>query len=460
VNREEELAFAGVAGQAARLADGSVTSVGLLDTLLGRIERLDPELGAFRVLLPDEARAAAAAADTARAAGDPRPLLGVAVAVKDNVDLAGVPTRHGTGSPQRPAATDGPTVRRLRDAGLVIVGKTNLPELALWAVTASPWQPVTRNPWRTDRTPGGSSGGSAAAVAAGLVAAAHATDGLGSIRIPAAWSGLFGLKPSRGVVAHDEPDHWHGLSHSGFLTRTVLDTALLLDATGSGPGFVAGLSSGPRLRVGWTDRPPTPGVGVHPEIREALSATVRALVECGHDVRPVRLPRAEILHVLLPRYLRGAADDLALLVDPARTQARTRAMARAGRRVPARLLRGARRSGDRIGERLAATTFSEVDVLIQPSTAQLPIRADAFTGRGALLTLGGFGRSVPFTQLWNITGQPAASLPAAVSRAGLPIGIQLVGRRGEDRLLLTLAAELETHLGWSGRYPPMAVSAP
>jgi amidase len=192
----EAIAYAGVVGQAELLRDGALTSLELVNLLLDRVARFEPRLNAFRLVLADQARADAAAADAARRAGDTRPLLGVPIALKDNIALAGTSSMYGTGSPEPVAHEDDELTRRIRDAGMVVLGKTHLPELAMWACTESQHHGVTRNPWSLQHTPGGSSGGSAAAVAAGLVPAAHATDGLGSIRIPASCAGLVGLKPT------------------------------------------------------------------------------------------------------------------------------------------------------------------------------------------------------------------------------------------------------------------------
>ena len=225
-----DLAFAGAARQAELVRAGEVGSRELTEAYLERIERIDPQLNSYRVVLAERALAEAEQADRRRAAGEERPLLGVPVAVKDNTDIAGEHTTHGTGAFPDRASADSELVRRLRAAGAVILGKTTLPELAITGSTESMNWGVTRNPWNTDRTCGGSSGGSAAAVAAGLAAAGHATDGAGSIRIPAACCGLFGLKPQRGRVSlMPDAQHWHGMSVAGAVTRTVLDNALFLD---------------------------------------------------------------------------------------------------------------------------------------------------------------------------------------------------------------------------------------
>jgi amidase len=259
-----EVAYAGVVGQRALLREGRLSARELLQISLDRIDRYDGRLGAFRTVFAERAAAEADEADAARASGDDRPLLGIPVAVKDNVPVEAHAPSMGTGSPEMPAPRDAEVVRRLRAAGGVIVGTTRLPELALWPFTESATFGSTRNPWHVERTPGGSSGGSGAAVAAGMVAAAHASDGGGSIRIPAACCGLVGLKAQRGRVplgvGDDESEHWHGLSVAGVLTRTVADQALMLDVlTDGGLSVDTSQDPGP-LRIGWTVKggAPTP----------------------------------------------------------------------------------------------------------------------------------------------------------------------------------------------------------
>jgi amidase len=229
----EEIAFAGAARQAEMVRAREVSARELVELYLERIERIDPMLNAYRVVLAERALAEADEVEKRVAGGEEAPLLGVPVAIKDEVDYAGEITSHGTAAYGEPAREDGYIVRRLREAGAIPIGKTNLPELAIYGFTESPTWGDTRNPWDLSRTPGGSSGGSAVATAAGLCAIAHASDGAGSIRYPAAYCGLFGLKPQRGRVSlFPDREHWHGLSVSGCVSRTVLDTALYLDAVG------------------------------------------------------------------------------------------------------------------------------------------------------------------------------------------------------------------------------------
>src|SRR3954451_2946438 len=213
-----DLAFSGAAHQARLIASGEVSAREVVDAVLRRIERLDPALNAFRVVLSERAVAEAQQADARRRAGEARHLLGVPVAIKDDTDVAGVPTARGTAaSDLTPRDRDAEVVRRLRAAGAVVVGKTNVPELMMWPFCESVSFGATRNPWALDRTPGGSSGGSGAAVAAGLCGLALGTDGAGSVRIPAAFCGVFGLKPTRGRVPVDPglSAGWHGLNVAG-----------------------------------------------------------------------------------------------------------------------------------------------------------------------------------------------------------------------------------------------------
>ncbi len=225
-----ELAYAGIARQAQLIAAGEVSSRELVELYLARIARHEPALNAFRVVFAERALLEADQADSRRSAGAPRPLLGVPIAVKDDIDIAGELTAWGTNARDTVAAADAEVVRRLRGAGAVIIGKTNVPEMTLWPFTETATYGVTRNPWDLQRAPGGSSGGSGAAVAAGLVGAALGSDGAGSIRIPAAWCGLVGLKPQRGRVSlAPRPRAWHGMSVDGVLTRRVADTAFFHD---------------------------------------------------------------------------------------------------------------------------------------------------------------------------------------------------------------------------------------
>lgn len=450
---EDEIAFAGVAGQAQLLAAGDVTATDLVELALARIDRLQPRLNAFRSVFAEEARQAAADADVARGRGDTRPLLGVPIAVKDNVHVRGHAALFGTGSAEREATSDDELVRRLRDAGLVIVGQTQLPELALWAATESRWHGVTRNPWDTTRAPGGSSGGSAVAVAAGIVPAAHATDGLGSIRIPSSSCGLVGLKATHGLVPMGpDPDHWRGLSHAGFVTRSVLDTAMLLDVAVGG-GYTDAMAERPRLRIAASAA--APPWRPDARVRTVFESTLESLRGLGHTVVDRDPPiRTSVANANTVRYLRGVADDVATLEQPERIEPRTRALARLGRRLPGRTVAWARREGESLRGRMAEF-FLDTDVLVTPTVARLPIQAGSLVGRGMLSTLKVMLPYAAFTQPWNACGLPAMNVPAGMSD-GLPVGVQLVGPMGSEQRLLALAAELEEALDWTARRPPLS----
>ena len=446
---------------------GAVSSRELVELYLERIERIDPELNSYRVVMAERALAEADQADSRHAAGDERPLLGVPVAIKDNVDVAGEVTTNGTAAHGPPATEDAELVRRLRAAGCVLLGKTTLPELAIMGTTEGPAFGVTRNPWDTDRTPGGSSGGSGAAVAAGLAAAGHATDGAGSIRIPAACCGLFGLKPQRGRVpfAPDDEDHWNGLSVAGAVTRTVLDNALFLDAV-AGPGpapggpalerpFAEAAKEPPgRLRIAVSLRPPLLA-RVAPEVRRGVDETAELLRSLGHDVEYVEPPLTEWLSEVLPRYLKGIEADAAAMAHPERLQRRTRGFARLGSLIPRSLLDRARRIEAARRERYDQVLEGR-DVLMTPVMAAPQPGAAEWEGRGALRTLIEMTMVYPYCVIWNATGQPAAAVPAGFAADGLPLSVQLIAKPEQDHLLLSLAAQIEAERPWADARPPIA----
>jgi amidase len=457
-----ELAFAGAGEQARLLAAGTITAPALLEVYLERIARLNPQLRCYRAVLADTARAEAAAAQQRLDVGERLPLLGVPVAIKDNVDVAGQTTTYGTSAHGPAAATDAEVVRRLRAAGAVIIGKTTMPEAGMFPYTESLTFGATANPWDITRTPGGSSGGSAAAVAAGLAPLALGSDGGGSIRIPSIWCGLFGLKPQRDRVPlapHD--DAWRGLSVSGPLARSVTDAALFLDATTTLPGpeggFVAAVARDPgRLRIALSTKAPTPlpirlGKAQHAAVADA-GALLRDL---GHHVitRDPDYPPAAINRDYLPRYFRGIRDDVRTLPHPERLEARTRAMARVGVLFSERRVAAARAREAALAARVQSI-FDDVDVVVTPGTAIGPSRIGAYQRRGPVATLLLVGARVPYQQIWNLTGQPAAAVPYGFDGDGLPLAIQLVGRPYDEATLLSLAAQIEAARPWAQQRPP------
>ncbi|HEX3909844.1 MAG TPA: amidase [Solirubrobacteraceae bacterium] len=467
-----EIAFAGIARQADLIASGELSSRELVELYLRRIERAESRLNAFRVVLGERALLEADQADARRGAGGDRPLLGVPIAVKDDIDVAGELTALGTNAVDVPAPADAEVVRRLRAAGAVIIGKTNVPELCLWPFTETATFGATRNPWDPQRAPGGSSGGSAAAVAAGLVGAALGSDGAGSIRIPSAWCGLFGLKPQRGRVSlAPRPRAWNGLSVTGVLTRRVADTALFHDvASGTTevdldrapapevPFAQAAATPPGRLRIAYSTRIP-PGVvaSLDGDGERALRETVELLRSLGHELteRDPDYGWGTAL-ALVPRYLTGAHEDAQGLAHPERLERRTRAVVRIGGLLAPALFQRSLAAEAEFARRLNGV-FEEHDVLLTPATATAPPRIGRLQGRGAPWTLNAVAGWVPYNGVWNVTGQPAASVPAGLGADGLPRGVQLVARPNDEATLLSLAAQIESERPWADARPPESV---
>ncbi|MGH3674501.1 MAG: amidase [Mycobacterium sp.] len=458
-----DLAFAGAAEQARLLADGTITAPALLEIYLDRIARFDPELRSYRVVLADSARSEASAAQARLDAGERLPLLGVPIAIKDDVDVAGEVTTYGTSAYGPARAEDAEVVRRLRDAGAVIIGKTTVPEMMLWSFTETVTFGSTRNPWNTDYTPGGSSGGSGAAVAAGLAAMALGSDGMGSIRIPSTWCGLFGVKPQRDRVPlapHD--DAWNGLSVNGPMARTVEDAALFLDVTttpASDSSFVGAAARHPgRLRIALSTRVPPPlAARVGRSQRAAVDEAGALLRELGHQVlgRDPDYPPSAVYGHALPRYFRGAFDDVQTLARPERLEPRTRNFARIGGLFSDRRMASIRAAEAKVAGRVQSI-FDDVDLVITPGTATGPSRVGAYQKRGAVTTLALLAARVPFQAMFNVTGQPAAVVPWGLDGNGLPTSIQMVGRPFEEATLISLGAQIEQARPWAQGRPPVS----
>ena len=450
----DELAFAGVARQAELIRSGDVTSRELVILYLERIERLDPQLNAFRKVMDERALVDAQQADGRRGAGDERPLLGVPIAVKDVEDVTGEVTTWGTAANFTPVSHDSEFVSRLRSAGAVVIGKTNLPELAIVGDTEGPAFGITRNPWNTDRSAGGSSGGSAAAVAAGLCAAATASDGAGSIRIPASNCGLVGLKPTRDrIPLAPLKEHWYGMSVVGFEARSVEDAALLMSVGAADDDLRDSFAGNPgRLRVAVSTKPVIP-TRVHADVKRVADETAGRLRTLGHEVEQDDPPFPSVSPATF-RYLAGMAQDAEERVErPERLQRRTKGFARMGNAIPRAALAWAVQEDD--SERMRPF-FERHDVLLTPVSALPPVRAGQWEGLGAVRTFLGMVQTYPFALEWNLTGQPSISVPVGRSDDGLPIGMQLVGRHGEEAMLLALAAQLEGELRWTEHRPPLA----
>ena len=453
---------------AAALASGATSSAELVEQALAGIAATQSGLNAFRVVRYEAARAEAAEADRRLATGERLALLGVPVAVKDDVDVAGEPTAFGCAGEWPRQPRDCEMVRRLRAAGAVIVGKTNTPEIGLYPFTEGDAFGATRNPWSFDHTPGGSSGGSAAAVAAGIVPAAIGSDGAGSVRIPAAWCNLVGVKPQRGRISTwPEKESFNGLACRGPLTRTVADAALMLDVlSGNHPGdlhappppaepYLQSVAREPqRLRIALSLRHPVSAarVRLHPEIRAGVLRVGRLLAELGHSVTEVD-PRYRLMGLaLLPRGEAGVHEWVKRVPDRSLLDGRTREAAQYGGIFAKTLLPLARRVEPRQRRRLGSI-FREQAVLVVPTTATPPLPIGAAEGLSAWATQRVISAACPFAWPWNVLGWPVVSVPAGLTAERLPFGLQLVGPANSEARLLSLAAQLEAVERWHERSP-------
>lgn len=446
--------------QTARLvASGDLTASEVTEHSLDRLAH-DP-CHAVSVVTSERARAEAAAVDSALSGGDPAGLLaGVPVAIKEELDVEGCVTTIGGRANSAPASADGEVVRRLRAAGAVVVAKTHMPEFGAFPYTESAAYGLTLNPWDRDRTPGGSSGGSAVAVATGQVPVAIGGDGGGSIRIPAACTGLFGLKPQRGRVTTAPMEHlWWALGTVGPLTRTVADSALVHDVirgtlptdrfqAGEAPSFVEAAAREPgRLRIGWSVKPVTLGVKPDPEHVRAVHETARLLADAGHQVREIdpRYPDPTVAFV--PQFFAGIRAEAEMMEHPERLERRTRETVRLGAWVTPKVIDAALRATERVSSK-ANRVFDEIDVLLTPAIAHRPPRAGLIMGKGtvrsALLAM----PAIAYAALWNVAGNPAAAVPCGPAADGLPVAVQLVGRTDDEATLFSLAAQLEQLRPW------------
>jgi amidase len=449
---------------------GEVSPTELVRLYLDRINRLDPQLNAFRVVLAERALLEAEQAEARLKGGDERPLLGVPIALKDELDLAGELSTHGTDAYPDPAPADCEQVRRLREAGAIVIGKTHLPELAICGFTESATWGVTRNPWDPQRSPGGSSGGSAAAVAAGLVPIASASDGGGSIRIPASSCGVFGLKPQRGRVSLAPlTQHWNGLSAAGCVSRSVLDTALWLDVVSGGSqeegapppperSFVESAQTAPaKLRIAYSTAPPRAAAPptVSDVVKVAVAETAELLRSLGHEAVQRDPEWGGIGNNITPRYLRGIAEDLATVPRPERLERRTRGFGRLGRLIPQGLFERAYAARQADAARVNAI-FDSHDLLITPVMGGTALPVRRWEGRSALQTVLGMSRFYPYCVPWNHLGNPAMSVPAGFAADGMPLAVQIIARPGDESTLLSLAAQLEAERPWAGQRPPIS----
>ncbi|MEU1735010.1 amidase family protein [Streptosporangium sp. NPDC020145] len=458
---------------------GEVTAPSVVEDHLRVIAERDGRIGAFRRVRTERALAEARALQEREDLAT-LPLAGVPVAIKDVVAVRGESMRNGSAATSSVAAAeDHPVVARLRAAGAVVVGITNVPELSLAGFCDSVYA-VTRNPWDPRRTPGGSSGGSAAAVAAGMVPLAHGTDGLGSLRVPAACCGIVAIKPGQKVVPPPEHD-WYGMAENGPLATTVTDLALALAVmagdmslalpttshrTSGSPGSSGddgalwsdggrGAPIPPRpsgLRVGVARLPVPPGFAIDPELQRAVVEAGHTLAAAGHTVveHETRLP-SWLGSATIAAWFACALRETRGL-DSRRLERRTRALARAGRLL-ARIGKDGSRGRERWRARGADHWFGKADVLITPTLAASPPPAERWGRRGLLDNTRVNLTYAPATGAWNMAGWPAMSVPYGWHSTGMPIGVQLVAPPGGEARLLGLAQQLEAAHPWLRHAP-------
>jgi amidase len=471
VTAAAEVLRASAVRQAELVRSGELSARELVQASLEAIERLDPAVNAFALVCPERALAEA---DEVRP-GDDRPLCGVPLAVKDLLGATdGLPTAHGSAAfGDWVADHDSAHVRRLREAGAIVVGKTNTPELGLRPVTESVRFGVTRNPWNLELAAGGSSGGSAAAVAAGMVALAEGSDLGGSIRIPASCCGVVGLKPSRGRVSigPDFGDVGGGTPADGPIARTTLDAALALDAmAGYEPGDHHWIGAPPRTFAEATKRPlahvpiflalDAPlGIPVDEEPRTAARRAATLLAGLGHDVVEQSPDwNDETFPSAWSTFVTGALQHIVRVlerlhdrpVDPELAEPATRAWLLDS--PPVTLLDYLEAQERLIAfSRRILRSWPPDAVLVTPTLTRLPAPAEALHSQAGVTD--DAVRFSALVRLWNVTGQPAFSLPLHQTDDGVPVGVQLVGPPGREDLLLALAAQLEASAGWTPHAP-------
>jgi amidase len=469
-----DLAFSSAIGQADLVLRKEISPVELVTLYLERIARLDPQMNSYVTVVPELALERARTAEKVVMAGDDLPPFhGVPVSIKDLHDTAGIRTTYGCATyADYVPMQDTTAVRRLREAGFIVLGKTNAPELGTVPVTESALHGVCRNPWDTNRTPGGSSGGAAAALAAGLCPISHGSDGGGSIRIPASCCGVFGLKPARGRVSSgpDRGDSLAGLATDGPIARTVEDAAAMLDVMAGyelGDPYWAPPPARPFrdevgapvdvLRVAFTTTPPT-YAPVDAECVAAVEETAKLLESLGHKVEeaepdwfdPELISHFFNVWQLVPVY--NEISDYTQLEDLNRSFGELSEQTSVATFVRSMI------ALQRLSRRIVSM-WKDFDLLLTPTLALEPVPVGWITqdpDPGMQFARCGF--FTPFTPQANLTGQPAVSLPLYWTEGGLPIGVQLIGGPADEALLLRVSAQLEEARPWRSRRPGLVQS--
>ncbi|MCA1726092.1 MAG: amidase [Actinobacteria bacterium] len=438
---------------------GEVSPADLVEAHLRQIDRVDPKVNAWQVVRAELALAEAKALARRRRSFARLPLAGLPVAIKDNVPVAGEPMRDGTlATPAGPQAEDHPVVQKIRAAGGVILGLTRCPELCVFGSTDGPWG-ITRNPWDLERTPGGSSGGTAVAVATAMVPVGHGNDGMGSIRIPCSCCGLFGLKPGEGVIEGKVGGGWHGLAENGPIATSVDDGALLLSVMAARPEWASVDPPEGPLRIAVSVKAPTAGGTVDAEWKRAARETAEALAAAGHRVSEATPPYSpRMMAAAVARWTAGTVKDADLYgIHQRDLEPRIRRHAALGRSA---IRRGwVKAEGRERWRGEAGAFFERHDVLITPGLAHAPKKAAQWGSRSWLANILSDSRYAPFAAPWNLAGWPAAAVPAGMhATAGTPLAVQLVAPAGGEPLLLSVAKLLEDLRPWP-RHAPLAAAA-
>jgi len=464
---KRELCYLPATRMAEAIANKDLSPLEITEAIVERIEVLNPRLNAYWTVTADHAMDAARRAEDAVANGEVLgPLHGVPVSFKDSMVTKGVPTTVGSRTlAYNVPDHDAPLVERVVAAGAIMLGKTTMPEFAWKAMTDSPLQGVTRNPWNLDYTPGGSTGGGSAQVAAGMGPIAMGTDGGGSIRIPASFAGIYGIKPTFGRVPYYPAPAFDALSHAGPLTRTVADAALVLGVA-AGPhaadrlsleappaDYVGELGKGIKdLKVAWS-----PDLGyarVDPEVTDVTTKAARAFEELGCHVEEVNPGFGDVIEFYRTIMRVGVAVSLSDLLpkweqemDPGLVN-----VARAGKDIPAVDFAKAQGERHRFYDRVRRF-FETYDLLLTPTVAVPPFKAGAPSPEPEH----GLGEDwiewAPFSFPFNLTHMPAASVPAGFTKTGLPIGLQIVGPRFAELTVLQASAAFEEARPWADKRP-------